>query len=182
MNSIGWIEPFVQDLRYACPSTPPQRRLCRRGGRPRSASASVARPPCSASFSQCCSRRCLTKRPDSWFASTSRSPDNPDTRGILAGTHFTFLRDHATAFEDVAAVATIARPGSILHREPRRAPQRPARVERLLQRASLAAPAWPRLRTRRRQGYAARRAQRRGLANLLRHRSFHSRRHDSPEW
>jgi putative ABC transport system permease protein len=34
-----------------------------------------------------------------------QEPNKPESRGVLAGTHFTFLRDHATTFEDVAALA-----------------------------------------------------------------------------
>ena len=79
-----------------------------------------------------------------------QEPDKPDTRGVLAGTHFTFLRDHATVVRGRRRDRELSgdRAGS-LHRRPRRAPPRPARVERLLQRAPLAAPAWPRLRSRR---------------------------------
>jgi predicted permease len=40
-----------------------------------------------------------------------QEPDKPDTRGILAGTHFTFLREHAASFEDVAAIYTYSETG-----------------------------------------------------------------------
>ena len=79
-----------------------------------------------------------------------QEPDNPDTRDVLAGTHFTFLREHAASFEDVAALAHYSETGLDLVTDGRaeRAP-RPARVERLLQHAPLAAQARPRLRPRR---------------------------------
>ena len=40
-----------------------------------------------------------------------QEPDNPDTRDVLAGTHFTFLREHAASFEDVAALAHYSETG-----------------------------------------------------------------------
>jgi hypothetical protein len=40
-----------------------------------------------------------------------QTPGRPDTQGVLAGTHFTFLREHATAFDDVAAAANYSETG-----------------------------------------------------------------------
>ena len=40
-----------------------------------------------------------------------QEPDKPDTRDVLAGTHFTFLREHAASFEDVAALANYRETG-----------------------------------------------------------------------
>ena len=149
MNSIGWIEQGVQDLRYA---------LRQLRGSAGFASVVVATlglgiGGATAVFSvvQAVLLAPLPyEEPGQLVRFYQQEPDNPDTRGVLAGTHFTFLREHATAFEDVAAIANYQRdrPGS-LHRRARRAPPRPARVERLLQRAPLAAPARPRLRSRR---------------------------------
>src|SRR5687767_7213485 len=48
-----------------------------------------------------------------------QEPDKPDTRGVLAGTHFTFLREHATAFEEVAAIANYTERGLDLFAEGR---------------------------------------------------------------
>ena len=38
-------------------------------------------------------------------------PDQPDTRDVLAGTHFVFLREHTASFEDVAALAHYSETG-----------------------------------------------------------------------
>lgn len=38
-------------------------------------------------------------------------PGQPDTRDVLAGTHFAFLREHASSFEDVAALAHYSETG-----------------------------------------------------------------------
>ena len=40
-----------------------------------------------------------------------QEPDKPDTRGILAGTHFSFLRAQTKSFEDVAAIANYRETG-----------------------------------------------------------------------
>lgn len=40
-----------------------------------------------------------------------QEPDNPDTRDGLSGAHFTFLREHATAFEEVASIANYRETG-----------------------------------------------------------------------
>lgn len=48
-----------------------------------------------------------------------QEPDKPDTRHVIAATHFTFLRDHAAAFEDVAAMAMYSETGADLVRDGR---------------------------------------------------------------
>ena len=149
MNSIGWIEQGVQDLRYAF------RQL---RGSPGFAAVVVATlglgiGGATAVFSVVQSVLLAPlpyEEPGQLVRFYQQEPDQPDTRGVLAGTHFTFLRDHATSFEDVAAIANYQETGvDLFTGGPRRAPPRPARVERLLQRAPLAAPARPRLRSRR---------------------------------
>jgi len=40
-----------------------------------------------------------------------QEPGKPDTRGYVTGTHFAFLRDHASSFEVVAAVANYSEKG-----------------------------------------------------------------------
>ena len=40
-----------------------------------------------------------------------QQPDDPDTRDVIAATHFSFLRDHGTSFEDVAALAHYSETG-----------------------------------------------------------------------
>jgi putative ABC transport system permease protein len=40
-----------------------------------------------------------------------QEPGKPDTRSYVTGTHFVFLRDHASAFESVAAVANYSEKG-----------------------------------------------------------------------
>ncbi len=78
---------------------------------PRSAWALVAPPPCSVSCRRSCSRRCRTRNPGSWCDSFNRIRTIPTTRDVVAGTHFTFLREQAASFEDVAALAHYSETG-----------------------------------------------------------------------
>ena len=104
MNSIGWIEQGVQDVRYG---------LRQLRGSAGFASVVVATlglgiGGATAVFSvvQAVLLAPLPyEEPGRLVRFYQQEPDNPDTRGVLAGTHFTFLREHATAFEDVAAIA-----------------------------------------------------------------------------
>ena len=110
MNSIGWIEQGVQDLRYAF------RQLRGSAG---FASVVVATlglgiGGATAVFSVVQSVLLAPlpyEEPGQLVRFYQQEPDNPDTRGVLAGTHFTFLREHATAFEDVAAIANYQETG-----------------------------------------------------------------------
>ena len=111
MNSIGWIEQAAQDLRYACPAAAPQPRVCRRGrghARPghRRHDRRVQRRPGGAAGAAA-----RTKQPGQLVRFYQQEPGKPDTRDVLAGTHFTFLRDHAASFEDVAALAHYSETG-----------------------------------------------------------------------
>ena len=67
-----------------------------------------------------------------------QEPDNPDTRDVLAATHFTFLREHATVRGRRGPRALSETGVDLFTRGPRRAAARPARVERLLQHPPLA--------------------------------------------
>ena len=79
-----------------------------------------------------------------------QEPDKPDTRGVLAGTHFTFLREHAASFEDVAAIANYRETGLDLFTEGRAERLRVLRVSSGYFSALRSQPAaWPRLRSRR---------------------------------
>jgi hypothetical protein len=104
MNSIGWIEHGAQDLRYAF------RQLRHRPGFAGVAVATLALGIGGATAVFSIVQAVLLaplpyEEPGQLVRFYQQEPDNPDTRGVLAGTHFTFLRDHATAFEDVAAIA-----------------------------------------------------------------------------
>ena len=46
-----------------------------------------------------------------------QEPDKPDTRSVLTGAHFSYLRDHSSSFEDVAAVANYSETGLDLVRD-----------------------------------------------------------------
>ena len=101
-----------------------------------------------------------------------QEPGRPDTRDVLAGTHFTFLRDHAASFEDVAALAQLLRDG------PRPGDRWPCRADsvccgcravtsaRSARHPALAVPSTSTMRPAR-----ACRAERSGLAGALRKRS-----------
>jgi putative ABC transport system permease protein len=110
MNSIGWIEHGVQDLRYA---------LRQVRGSAGFASVVVATlglgiGGATAVFSvvQAVLLAPLPyDKPGQLVRFYQQEPDNPDTRGVLAGTHFTFLREHAASFEDVAAIANYQETG-----------------------------------------------------------------------
>jgi predicted permease len=110
MNSIGWIEQGVQDLRYA---------LRQLRGSPGFSSVVVGTlglgiGGATAVFSvvQAVLLAPLPyEEPGELVRFYQQYPDKPDTRGVLAGTHFTFLRDHVTAFEDVAAIANYRESG-----------------------------------------------------------------------
>jgi putative ABC transport system permease protein len=110
MNSIGWIEQGVQDLRYAF------RQL--RGSAGFAvvvvATLGLGIGGATAVFSVVQSVLLAPlpyEEPGQLVRFYQQEPDNPDTRGVLAGTHFTFLREHATAFEDVAAIANYQETG-----------------------------------------------------------------------
>jgi putative ABC transport system permease protein len=110
MNSIGWIEQGAQDVRYG---------LRQLRGSAGFASVVVATlglgiGGATAVFSvvQAVLLAPLPyEEPGQLVRFYQQEPDNPDTRGVLAGTHFTFLREHAMAFEDVAAVANYQETG-----------------------------------------------------------------------
>jgi putative ABC transport system permease protein len=104
MNSIGWIEQGVQDLRYA---------LRQFAAGPGFACVVVATlglgiGGATAVFSvvQAVLLAPLPyAEPGQLVRFYQQDPSKPGTRDVLAGTHFTFLRTNATSFEDVAAIA-----------------------------------------------------------------------------
>jgi putative ABC transport system permease protein len=118
MNSIDWIEQGAQDLRYAV------RQLRHSAG---FASVVVATlglgiGGTTAVFSvvQAVLLAPLPyEEPGQLVRFYQQEPDNPATRGVLAGTHFKFLREHARAFEDVAAIGNYRETGLDLLREGR---------------------------------------------------------------
>jgi putative ABC transport system permease protein len=118
MNSIGWIEQGVQDLRYG---------LRQLRGSAGFASVVVATlglgiGGATAVFSvvQAVLLAPLPyEEPGRLVRFYQQEPDSPDTRGVLAGTHFTFLREHAASFEDVAAIANYRETGLDLFTEGR---------------------------------------------------------------
>ena len=109
-NSIGWIEQAAQDLRYGF------RQL---RGSPGftlvvAATLGLGIGGTTAVFSVV--ETVLLKplpyeQPGELVRFYQQRPGRPDTQGVLAGTHFTFLREHATAFEDVAALAHYSETG-----------------------------------------------------------------------
>jgi putative ABC transport system permease protein len=109
-NSLGWIEQSAQDLRYGF------RQL---RGSPGftlvvAATLGLGIGGTTAVFSVV--QTVLLKplpygQPGELVRFYQQRPGRPDTQGVLAGTHFTFLRQHATAFEDVAALAHYSETG-----------------------------------------------------------------------
>jgi putative ABC transport system permease protein len=110
MNSVGWIEQTLQDLRYAL------RQL--RGGAGFAtvvvATLGLGIGGATAVFSvvQAVLLEPLPyEQPGQLVRFYQQAPDNPDTRDVLAATHFTFLREHGTSFEDIAALAHYSETG-----------------------------------------------------------------------
>ena len=180
MNSIGWIEQGVQDLRYALR----QFRASAGFAAVVVATLGLGIGGATAVFSvvQAVLLAPLPyEEPGQLVRFYQLDPDKPDTRGVLAGTHFTFLRDHATSFEDVAAIAnyqegwissSTAAPNASASCSCRAATSMCSARSSSLAAASIATM------RRARNG----RAQRRNLANLLRRRFRHRRHDDSSEW
>jgi predicted permease len=110
MNSIRWLEQLAQDLRYA---------LRQLRGSAGFASVVVATlglgiGGATAVFSVVQSVLLAPlpyDEPGQLVRFYQQAPDRPDTRDVLAGTHFTFLREHAASFEDVAALANYQETG-----------------------------------------------------------------------
>ena len=110
MNSIGWFEQAAGDLRYAW------RQLRRAPGFAAvvAATLGVGIGGTTAVFSVV-QAVLLTplpyEQPGQLVRFFQQEPGKPDTRDVLAGTHFTFLREHAGSFEDVAALAHYSETG-----------------------------------------------------------------------
>ncbi|MGE0865108.1 MAG: ADOP family duplicated permease [Vicinamibacterales bacterium] len=110
MNSIGWIEQSVQDLRYAI------RQL--RGGAGFTAvvvatlGLGIGGATAVYSVVQAVLLAPLPyDQPERLVRFYQQAPDIPTTRGVVAATHFTFLREHATSFADVTALAHYSETG-----------------------------------------------------------------------
>ena len=110
MNSIGWIEHGIHDLRYA---------LRQIRGSPGFAGVVVGTlglgiGGATAVFSVVHAVLLAPlpyEQPGQLVRLYQHDPDKPGTRDVLAGTHFTFLREHATSFDDVAALAHYSETG-----------------------------------------------------------------------
>ena len=165
MNGIGWVDGLAQDFRYAW------RRLRQSAGFAAVVSppwrwGSAERPRCSASSRRYCWRPCPTRSRVSWFAFISRIPAILRRGTYLAGTHFTWLRDHASSFEDVAALDNYSETGLDLVTDGHAQRLRVLRVTSGYFRTLRSGPfARPRIRSRRRSRYPPHRAERRGLAD-----------------
>ena len=110
MNSIKWVEPLIQDLRYAL------RQLRHSAGFAGVVVATLGLGIGGATAVFSVVQAVLLaplpyEAPGQLVRFYQQEPDKPDTRSVLAGTHFTFLRDHASAFEDVAAIANYRETG-----------------------------------------------------------------------
>ncbi len=110
MNSIGWLESAAQDLRFAL------RQLRRSPGFAAVVAATLALGigGTTAVFSVVSAVLLAPlpyEEPGQLVRFYQQEPDKPDTRDVVAGTHFTFVREHAASFEDVAALANYRETG-----------------------------------------------------------------------
>jgi predicted permease len=110
ISRIAWIEHLVEDVRYAT------RQLHRSAGFASIvvATLGLAIGGATAVFSvvQAVLLAPLPyEEPGQLVRFYQQDPDKPDSPSTLSGTHFTFLREHATAFEDVAALAHYSETG-----------------------------------------------------------------------
>jgi putative ABC transport system permease protein len=110
MNSIGWIEQIFGDLRDA------GRQLRRSPGFVVVAAAilSLGIGGATAVFSivQAVLLAPLPyDQPGQLVRLYQEQPNRPDSRGILAGTHFSFVREQATSFDEMAALAHYSETG-----------------------------------------------------------------------
>ncbi|HTG90356.1 MAG TPA: ABC transporter permease [Vicinamibacterales bacterium] len=110
MNSLGWLEQVTRDLRYAC------RQLLRSPGFTVVVVATLGLGigGATAVFSvvQAVMLAPLPyEEPAQLVRFYQQEPDRPDTRDVLSATHFTFLREQAASFADVAALAHYSETG-----------------------------------------------------------------------
>ena len=110
MNSIGVAERAAQDLRYAC------RQLRQHYGFAAVVVVTLALGigGATAVFSVV-QAVLLAPLPYQQAGQLVRlyqqKPDNPETRDVVSGAHFSFLREHASVFEDVTALANYSETG-----------------------------------------------------------------------
>lgn len=109
-NSLGWMEQSAQDLRYGF------RQLRGSPGFTLVVAATLALGIGGTTAVFSVVETVLLKplpygQPGELVRFYQQRPGRPDTQGVLAGTHFTFLRQHSTAFEDVAALAHYSETG-----------------------------------------------------------------------
>ena len=110
MNTIGWIEQAGQDLRYSFR----QLRASPGFAAVVAATLGLGIGGTTAVFSvvQAVLLAPLPyEQPGQLVRFYQQEPDKPGTRDVLAGTHFSFLRQHAASFEDVAALANYRETG-----------------------------------------------------------------------
>jgi predicted permease len=110
MNSVGWIEQTAQDLRYAC------RQLRASPGFAAVVAATLALGIGGTTAVFGVVQTILLaplayEQPGQLVRFYQQEPDKPGTRDVLAATHFTFMREHAGAFEEVAALAHYSETG-----------------------------------------------------------------------
>ncbi len=110
MNGLGWLEQVTHDLRYAC------RQLLRSPGFTVVVVATLGLGIGGATAVFSVVQAVLLaplpyEEPAQLVRFYQQEPDKPDTRDVLSATHFTFLREHAASFADVAALAHYSETG-----------------------------------------------------------------------
>ena len=110
MNSIEWIEQGIQDIRYGLR----QLRFSAGFSLVVVATLGIGIGGATAVFSVVQGVLLAPlpyEEPGQLVRFYQQEPDKPDTQGVLAGTHFSFLRAHTKSFEDVAAIANYRETG-----------------------------------------------------------------------
>jgi predicted permease len=110
MNSIEWIEQGLQDIRYGLR----QLRFSAGFSLVVVATLGIGIGGATAVFSVVQGVLLAPlpyEEPGQLVRFYQQEPDKPDTQGILAGTHFSFVRTHTKSFEDVAAIANYRETG-----------------------------------------------------------------------
>src|SRR5687768_6628201 len=110
MNSILWIEHLGQDVRYAF------RQFRRSAGYAGVVVATLGLGIGGATAVISVVQATLLaplpyEEPDQLVRFYQQRPNDPDTRDVVAATHFKFLREHGTSFKDVAALAHYSETG-----------------------------------------------------------------------
>ena len=116
MNGVGWLDALAQDVRYAA------RQIRRSPGFALAVTAvlGVGIGGTTAVFGVAHTVLFAPlpyDEPAQLVRFYQHEPGKPDTRSVLTGTHFSYLRQHTSSFQDVAAIANYTERGLDLARD-----------------------------------------------------------------